>query len=352
LGNGSGMESNLLPEAGVGDESTRQIPSASGLALVVTMEQLKFRRVHFTSISHSGAIYLGDNNFWRGKMQTIAMQSAIPRGDVPRGEGEIKSQTNDFLVPSVSLDPMVMESMAINMEASLRIYTDHHFFSWTQGLLQNLVQHELLICALPKGESDFSLVESYSTAHSEPKAVSGQFIQEASLADMLIKNWEANRFLPVMYDIESSFSGSVLMRELSRIGANYVITHGTHDANARMTSFFLFACKADDANTAQARRIELLVHFLYGAWVRTKISLIQKRGEDGSHSANRDILTRREQEVLQWVYLGKSNIEIGIILGISPLTVKNHVQEILRRLNVQNRTQAVGKAFNLHILTC
>lgn len=287
-------------------------------------------------------------------MQTIAMQSAIPRGDVPRGEGEIKSQVNDLLVPSVSLDPMVMESMAINMEASLRIYTDHHFFSWTQGLLQNLVQHELLICALPKGESDFSLVESYSTAHSEPKAVSGQFIQEASLADMLIKKWEANRFLPVIYDIEreSSFSGSVLMQELSRIGANCIITHGTHDANARMASFFLFACKADDANAAQARRIELLVPFLYGAWVRTKISLIQKRGEDGSHSANRDLLTRREQEVLQWVYLGKSNIEIGIILGISPLTVKNHVQEILRRLNVQNRTQAVGKAFNLHILTC
>ncbi len=66
----------------------------------------------------------------------------------------------------------------------------------------------------------------------------------------------------------------------------------------------------------------------------------------------RDILTQREQEVLRWVYLGKSNLEIGMILGISPLTVKNHVQEILRRLDVQNRAQAVGKAFKLHILSC
>jgi len=39
------------------------------------------------------------------------------------------------------------------------------------------------------------------------------------------------------------------------------------------------------------------------------------------------------------------------ILEISPLTVKNHVQKILRKLNVQNRTQAVGKAMALRILS-
>ena len=39
-----------------------------------------------------------------------------------------------------------------------------------------------------------------------------------------------------------------------------------------------------------------------------------------------------------------------MILGISPLTVKNHVQKILRRLDVLNRAQAVGKALALRIL--
>jgi DNA-binding CsgD family transcriptional regulator len=39
-----------------------------------------------------------------------------------------------------------------------------------------------------------------------------------------------------------------------------------------------------------------------------------------------------------------------MILTISPLTVKNHVQKILRRLNVLNRAQAVGKALSLRIL--
>ena len=67
-------------------------------------------------------------------------------------------------------------------------------------------------------------------------------------------------------------------------------------------------------------------------------------------TAVESVLTARETEILQWIYHGKSNIEIGMILNISPLTVKNHVQKILRKLNVLNRTQAIGKALALRIL--
>jgi DNA-binding CsgD family transcriptional regulator len=54
-------------------------------------------------------------------------------------------------------------------------------------------------------------------------------------------------------------------------------------------------------------------------------------------------LTERESEILAWMALGKTNPEIGSILGISAFTVKNHVQRILKKLDVINRTQAVGK---------
>ena len=60
--------------------------------------------------------------------------------------------------------------------------------------------------------------------------------------------------------------------------------------------------------------------------------------------------SRCELDILKWIYLGKSNFEIGAILKISPLTVKNHVQKILRKLNVVNRTQAIGKSLELRIL--
>ncbi len=51
-------------------------------------------------------------------------------------------------------------------------------------------------------------------------------------------------------------------------------------------------------------------------------------------------LTQRETQVLRHVALGLSNKEIGRSLGISVETVKEHVQNILRKIAVSDRTQA------------
>jgi transcriptional regulator EpsA len=53
-------------------------------------------------------------------------------------------------------------------------------------------------------------------------------------------------------------------------------------------------------------------------------------------------LSPREQEVLRWIAMGKTNDEIGSILELSIYTVKNNVQRVLRKLNVSNRAQAVA----------
>ena len=52
-------------------------------------------------------------------------------------------------------------------------------------------------------------------------------------------------------------------------------------------------------------------------------------------------LTERELEILKRVSDGMTNAEIGYALGISAQTVKNHVTSILRKLAVNDRTQAV-----------
>jgi DNA-binding NarL/FixJ family response regulator len=51
-------------------------------------------------------------------------------------------------------------------------------------------------------------------------------------------------------------------------------------------------------------------------------------------------LSAREMEVLSYVTKGMSNKEIAVLLGISQQTVKNHVTSILRKLGVEDRTQA------------
>lgn len=62
-------------------------------------------------------------------------------------------------------------------------------------------------------------------------------------------------------------------------------------------------------------------------------------------------LTDRELEILGRVSNGMTNAQIGAALGISPQTVKNHVTSILRKLAVNDRTQAVVLALRRGWLT-
>ena len=54
----------------------------------------------------------------------------------------------------------------------------------------------------------------------------------------------------------------------------------------------------------------------------------------------REPLTDREAEVAKWIRQGKTNNEIAIILGIARGTVNKHVERILNKLRVENRTAA------------
>ncbi len=61
-------------------------------------------------------------------------------------------------------------------------------------------------------------------------------------------------------------------------------------------------------------------------------------------------LTCREREVLHWTAQGKGCWETGHIVGISERTVKFHLQNIYRKLNVVNRAQAVARAAQINLL--
>ncbi len=57
-------------------------------------------------------------------------------------------------------------------------------------------------------------------------------------------------------------------------------------------------------------------------------------------------LTTREGEVLYWVVKGKTNRDIGDILGSSPATVKKQLEHIFAKLGVETRTAAAGLAMS------
>jgi DNA-binding CsgD family transcriptional regulator len=56
-------------------------------------------------------------------------------------------------------------------------------------------------------------------------------------------------------------------------------------------------------------------------------------------------LTEREKEILRWVAAGLQNKEIAQKLGISLATVRNHIHNILEKLDVHSKLEAVSLAF-------
>jgi transcriptional regulator EpsA len=280
--------------------------------------------------------------------QSRPLAGPMPLASQSQSAAPVNSVTSDKLS---LLDPLELESLVLNMDASLRVHARHQFFAWTQGLLQNLLKHELLICALRNAEPMSFRVDGFASSPIEPAPFGELFRQDTSVVPHLIKTWEDNYFQPVICEAGNTgpFEHSALARELNRIGASAILAHGTYDMFGRPASFFTFACQAGTLGPRQMCFAELVVPFLHLAWVRTQIN--RPADSAGVNPPETNLLTSREREILKWIHLGKSNIEIGAILEISPLTVKNHVQKILRKLDVQNRTQAVGKAMALRILS-
>lgn len=58
-------------------------------------------------------------------------------------------------------------------------------------------------------------------------------------------------------------------------------------------------------------------------------------------------LTTREAEVLLWVAQGKSNADIGMILGMSEKTVKQHLGSVFQKLGVEGRNAATLRALEV-----
>ena len=73
---------------------------------------------------------------------------------------------------------------------------------------------------------------------------------------------------------------------------------------------------------------------------------LSESGNEGDEQALKQhfLLTTREADVLAWIARGKSNRDIGEILGLSPRTVNKHLEQIYVKLGVENRASATALA--------
>ncbi|APA69638.1 MULTISPECIES: LuxR C-terminal-related transcriptional regulator [unclassified Janthinobacterium] len=199
------------------------------------------------------------------------------------------------------------------------------FFLWSQGPLQALLPHAILVCAQLGADGSVLRSEAWHSCVLDAAQLRDiNDIRDGQVA-RLAQAWRAGG------------------QKAAVIGQ--VLVHG--NAAAGGGSFFaLFALSSADA-MRQTYMLELLLPCLHMHWLALQDSgRTSMAGPAASRAAS-----ARELEVLHWVREGKSNDEVGQILGISGATVKSHLQRIYKLLGVSNRMQAVSRGIALRLLS-
>jgi len=71
----------------------------------------------------------------------------------------------------------------------------------------------------------------------------------------------------------------------------------------------------------------------------------------GTDHKNKFLLTHREREVFELLVQDKTTRDIAQLLFISEKTVRNHISNVMQKLNVKGRSQAVVELIKLGELT-
>jgi two-component system, NarL family, nitrate/nitrite response regulator NarL len=97
-----------------------------------------------------------------------------------------------------------------------------------------------------------------------------------------------------------------------------------------------YLCKL---NVGSARLVSAVQQVARGEWLVPPELVLPGRPASAAHASLLDRLTQREREVLGMVASGADNLQISARLGITERTVKAHVSNLYRKLDVQNRVE-------------
>jgi transcriptional regulator EpsA len=248
------------------------------------------------------------------------------------------------------------------VEVARPIIRRHQFFLWARGVLQSLVPHEILICGYGEWRRRSPIVADYFAARPFPERMINELCDsDDGLLMQANAVWDGAGHNPLLVSGCGSQTENFAQfgEILQRHQIENCVLHGLPQINGAHSAFYCFAGLPAPLNRRTAYLIDLIMPSLHAAHLRvmrgekqrdqrkTAPPPMRPRATTLSKSIS---ITQREVQILQWVQEGKSNREIGEVLQISPLTVKNHVQNILKKLKVRNRAQAVSRAINARLI--
>ncbi len=271
------------------------------------------------------------------------------------------SQDHGASTDVLLLSPQQAEAIVRVVEAAPHVRRRHQFFVWTQSQLQALLPHEFLACAAYERRQRDLVFEAFQNVVLPPEVMALLTHAEGPLLRALVAAWVDGRGRAQM--LEPARMGGALQGEVGVLrgsGIEMLLVHGVSrpERPVELESFFVFASRGRTAGVQSLAHLELLLPHLHNIWQRvmaseremTPAAALPKAARRGANGDSPKGVTLRERQILLWVREGKSNQQIGEVLNISPLTVKNHVQKILRKLGASNRAQAVAEAIAMGLL--
>lgn len=241
----------------------------------------------------------------------------------------------------VILSALEQEYLLHIAESAVAVRAPHDFFLWAQGQLQALLPHTLMVAMRFDPDGALLHTEAVHACLLADQTLASLCHPEHGLAPRLARQCGAS-VLALAAGQAGPAALAPLRAELEASGFAHVLLHGTGALAGGGTAFALFGLPAAP-DARQAHCMTLLLPHLHLAMGR--LAGAPARGAPAAPAAR--ALSGREHDILRWLREGKKNAEIGAILGISALTVKNHLQRIYPLLGARNRTEAVARSHAL-----
>jgi len=137
-----------------------------------------------------------------------------------------------------------------------------------------------------------------------------------------------------------------LFEEARHHGVSYGISLSVHEERGNKSMFSLARDQTLESSTAEKERLVAFAQILSSCIHVVANRLIAPHVLAGASPG----LSKKERECLQWVANGKTAWEIGIIMRISEPTVVFHLKNVMKKLDVVNRYQALAVALRLGLV--
>jgi transcriptional regulator EpsA len=250
----------------------------------------------------------------------------------------------------VILSRQEQEYLLRTVESGLRVASRRQFFLWTQGQLQTLLPHQVMVALQFAPSGALRRLECLHAMVLPPEAEALLADRHDGLALRIARHCLQGARLPALAHIGAEGGADERHGALARFapdlrtaGFDSVLVHGTGQL-ADGPSVFVLLGLPMRPGPRHAYFLELLLAHLHLALMRLPAPEGRAAGQPVRP------LSARETEIVGWLREGKSNEEMAQILGISALTVKNHLQRIYRLLGVGNRAHALARCMELRLL--